>query len=253
MKIFISWSGPFSRGVALALKDWLPLIFNPINVFVSSEDVRKGKRWPQAIAKELETTNYGIACLTHDNLTAPWLLFETGALSKLPESSVSTLLLGGLAPADIGDSPLSHFQHTAFDKDDFLNLVAAINEVQGEARHSDLNLRRIFDKWWDDLNKQVTDAADSQEKKPAARSEKDMLRELLDVTYSIARNMPSSPEASRYMDVLDYEPLHAPRTADEISPPTMGKASEQPFIPHYAPPPKQEIRKPIHNLKGPPK
>src|ERR1039458_2284474 len=104
MKIFVSWAGPYSLGVAVALQKWLPYIFNPIDVFVSSESIRKGKQWPQAIAKELETTNYGIACLTHDNLTAPWLLFETGALSKLPDSSVSTLLLGGLAPSDIGTS-----------------------------------------------------------------------------------------------------------------------------------------------------
>jgi hypothetical protein len=190
MKIFVSWSGAYSLGVALALKEWLPLIFNPIDVFVSSESIRKGKRWPQEIAKELETTNFGIACLTHDNLAAPWLLFETGALSKLPESSLSTLLLGGLAPSDIGSSPLSHFQHTTFEKDDVLKLVKAINEAQGPAKRDTNSLEKIFGKCWSDLEAAVTEAASKREKTTEARrTADDMLRELVEVTNIIARNM----------------------------------------------------------------
>src|SRR5438309_1937342 len=112
MKVFISWSGTFSQGVAQALKEWLPLIFNPIDVFFSKDSIRKGKQWQQEIAKELQTTDYGIACLTRENVTEPWLQFETGALSKLPQSSVSPLLLGGLKSSDIEANPLANFQHT---------------------------------------------------------------------------------------------------------------------------------------------
>src|SRR5438105_1748421 len=110
MKTFITWSGDFSHHVALALKGWLPILFERIDVFVSSESIRKGKRWPVEVSKQLEQSNFGIACLTPDNLTAPWLLFETGALSKLNQSSVAILLLGSVRGADLLESPLSHFQ-----------------------------------------------------------------------------------------------------------------------------------------------
>lgn len=99
MKVFISWSGEVSHKVALALHDWLPCVLNEAKPFVSSEDIRKGNRWLLDISKELATTRFGIICLTPDNLTAPWILFEAGALSKsLKDSQVCTLLLGKLKP-----------------------------------------------------------------------------------------------------------------------------------------------------------
>jgi TIR domain len=123
MKIFISWSGPHSLAVATALKEWLPFIFTDIQTFVSSDDVRKGKRWLVEIARELSTCNFGIVCLTPDNLESPWLFFEAGALSKLKASHVCTLLFGNLRPGNI-EGPLSHFQATVFSKTDFFGCVA---------------------------------------------------------------------------------------------------------------------------------
>lgn len=197
MKIFISWSGLPSHAVALAVKDWLQLIFNPIKVFVSSEDIRKGKKWPHIIGKELEETHFGIACLTRDNLNAPWLLFEAGALSKLPESSVSTLLLGGLSPAEIGTSPLSHFQHTTFEKEDFYKLAHTINEMLGNAKHSEVNLRRTFDKWWDELAATVEKALKREATPEQTRKPEDMLKEILDIVSQIAKRMPDRAEVTQ--------------------------------------------------------
>src|SRR5689334_6415603 len=137
MKIFISWSGKPSLGVATALREWLPDIFNGVKVFVSAEDVRKGKRWLLEISKELDDCNFGIACLTHENMNAPWLLFETGALSKsLKESSVCTLLLGGLRVGDV-EGPLSNLQHTAFEREDFYKLLRSINEELGAEKREE--------------------------------------------------------------------------------------------------------------------
>jgi hypothetical protein len=67
--------------------------------------------------------------------------------------------LGGLAPSDIGTSPLSHFQHTVFEKDDVLKLVKAINEAQGPSKRDVSNLERIFDRFWCDLENAVKQAA----------------------------------------------------------------------------------------------
>lgn len=192
MKIFISWSGKQSLGAATALRDWLPYIFNSIDPFVSSEDIRRGKRWPAEVSKELDESNFGIVCLTPDNLGAPWLLFEAGALSKsVKKASVFTLLLGGLRIGDV-EGPLSHFQHTLFEKEDFFKLVRSINEAQGQAKQDVGRLRKVYDKWWDELEAVIGPLSTINGKPEKKRSIDEMLHEILEVTSYIARNMPES-------------------------------------------------------------
>jgi hypothetical protein len=69
----------------------------------------KGARSLEEIAAALET-QFGVICLTRDNLHEPWVLFEAGALSKTRGARVWTLLLD-LAPADV-EPPLSQFLST---------------------------------------------------------------------------------------------------------------------------------------------
>ncbi|MFF2501131.1 hypothetical protein [Peribacillus sp. NPDC058075] len=64
MKVFLSWSGEYSKNIALILKEWLPLVIQTLEPYVSSEDIRKGSRWSASIGQELEVSNYGILCLT---------------------------------------------------------------------------------------------------------------------------------------------------------------------------------------------
>ena len=192
MKIFISWSGEHSLGIATLLRGWIPLLFPSVEPFVSSDDIRKGKRWPVEVSKELENCNFGIVCLTPDNLVAPWLLFEAGALSKsLKEASVYTLLVGGLRASDI-TGPLSHFQHTVFEKEDFFKLIKSINDAQTEGKQEEGRLRKIFDKFWDELAADIAKTIKVDSKPEKKRSAEEMLNELLELTGHIARNMPTS-------------------------------------------------------------
>lgn len=85
VKVFISWSGDISLKVATVFRDWLPSVIQSIEPYVSSEDIDKGARWSTDIAKELENSTFGILCDTKENIEAPWLSFEAGALSKTME------------------------------------------------------------------------------------------------------------------------------------------------------------------------
>src|SRR4051812_20656156 len=91
-KVFLMWSGSLSKSVAQALHKWIPFVIQTVQPFMSSEDIRKGQRWGLEIGSELQATQFGIACLTADNLTAPWIHFEAGAISKqITDSRVAAL------------------------------------------------------------------------------------------------------------------------------------------------------------------
>jgi hypothetical protein len=193
MKIFVSWSGNPSLAVATVLREWLLDVFTGVKVFVSKEDIRKGKQWMSEISQELNDTNFGIACLTQDNMTAPWLLFEAGALSKhIKESAVCTLLLGGLRPGDV-EGPLSHLQHTIFEKDDVFRMIKDINNVLDGERREEGRLKKLFDKYWTDLETNVAKALKTTTKAENKRKTDDMLYELLETTNFIARNLHPEP------------------------------------------------------------
>jgi uncharacterized protein YqgV (UPF0045/DUF77 family) len=74
--------------------------------------------------------------------------------------------------------PLSHFQHTVFEKEDFFKLLKSINEAQGTAKQEDVRLKKIFDKFWDELETNVSAAVKIDSKPEKKRSVEDMLREL---------------------------------------------------------------------------
>lgn len=151
MKVFLSWSGTSSQKVALALKDWLPQVIQVIEPYVSSEDISKGERWSVDIAKELDTTNFGILCVTKENSNAPWLNFEAGALSKAFEKSRVTPFLLDIKPTDI-QGPLVQFQATQFIKEDFKKLLYSINGSSDSVILPEGRLEKSFEAWWPQLS-----------------------------------------------------------------------------------------------------
>jgi hypothetical protein len=115
MRIVISWSGATSHKVALALKAWLNDVIQAVDPWVSSEDIQKGTNWPVELAEVLKSAKFGISCLTRDNLTKPWLLFEAGAISNALKSTRLCTYLVGLENGDV-EPPLGHFQGTKANK-----------------------------------------------------------------------------------------------------------------------------------------
>ena len=165
MKVFISWSGRRSRKLAEVLHDWLPDIMNALTPWVSSEDIKPGSRWNAEVTEALDVTSVGILCLTPENLTAPWILFEAGALAKAVQDQkgcVVPFLLPGVAISDL-PSPFGQFQAVSSSKRDavlrmvqhFNDRLAANHEVPLEPRRLD----RVFSRYWPDLQKALDQIA----------------------------------------------------------------------------------------------
>ena len=187
VKVFISWSGDTSLKVAQLLRDWLPYVINAIEPYVSSEDIDKGARWSTDIAKELEDSTFGILCVTRDNLNAPWLSFEAGALSKTMEKSFVTPFLFDINRSEV-QGPILQFQSTIIEKDDIKRLLKTLNKACGEASIPDERLDKSFDVWYPtletgltQLKNEVAHPADEDNEDDSVHSS-EMLEEILELS-----------------------------------------------------------------------
>lgn len=179
MRVFISWSGERSRALAEILRDWLPSVIQAIKPYFSPDDTAKGSVWFSEVARQLEDTRIGLICLTPDNLTAPWLLFEAGAISKDVGKSRVIPILFGLEPTDL-QGPLVQFQAAPFTATDFWRVIKSINSQLNEPLSIDI-LRRTYDTWWPKLEQPVTDvlAKTTSADTEVRRTERELLEEIL--------------------------------------------------------------------------
>jgi hypothetical protein len=145
MRIFISQSGERSKTLAHELQELVRLLVNDADPWVSDNGIDKGTRSLSVIAETLESSEAGIICLTSDNLNAPWILFESGALSRRQRDHVWTVLL------DIKNEqvtpPLGQFQHSAADHDGIFAVVQSINKLSPKPR-TETDLKTIFEALW---------------------------------------------------------------------------------------------------------
>ena len=107
VNIFISWSGERSRAIAQSLREWLPYVLPNAKPWMSAADIDRGSRWSSEISQELDRANVGIICLTPDNLEAPWVLFEAGALSKALKHTLVCTYLFNVRPSIPNPVPLN--------------------------------------------------------------------------------------------------------------------------------------------------
>ena len=182
MKIFLSWSGEQSHKVAVIFRDWFPSVIQSLDPYVSSEDIDKGARWTADIAKELENSTFGILCVTKENINAPWLIFEAGALSKTVKKSFVSPFLFNIKRSEV-DGPILQFQSTVFEKEDIKKLLKTINKACGEEKLNDTQLAKTFDVWYPtletDLNKiQVETVKEQKDKAP----NNEILEEILELS-----------------------------------------------------------------------
>src|SRR5271169_3330669 len=154
MKVFISWSGSTSGQIARFLREWLPNVLQNVEPFLSNEDIDKGARWLSAVTDELQVCNFGLICLTPENLTAPWILFEAGSLSKIIGRSRVVPILFKLEPSDV-QGPLTQFQMVNFGQEEMYRLLQSINNAGGERKLDENRLQKIFVKFWPELDANI--------------------------------------------------------------------------------------------------
>jgi len=187
IKVFISWSGDRSKVFGEILREWLPKVVH-VRPFFSPEDTAKGSNWYSEIISELGQARIGIICITSDNLTAPWLMFEAGAISKsLARPKVCPILFGMSATSLVG--PLATFQATEFARDEMMRLVCMINDEAGDDKLDQKTLAEVFDTWWPKLDAPVKRALNRPGKISTAavpsRADREILEEILVRTRSI--------------------------------------------------------------------
>jgi hypothetical protein len=177
MKVFIGWSGERSQAMALALRDWLPLVLHYAEPWLSETDIAAGERWADKVAKQLEASNFGMLCVTRENLASPWLLFEAGSLAKSFSNSRVIPLLLDLEFSEVG-GPLAQFQAKKVDQE---GVGEAIQSINGAAPQpvQEARARQLFDALWPDLHKKLEAIPAPREPTKPTRSQHQVLEELV--------------------------------------------------------------------------
>ena len=173
----MSWSGKRSKAVANALREWLPLVLQYVEPWVSDKDIAAGDRWAQALTEKLDTANFGIICVTPENIGSEWLVFEAGALSKSMLDGKVIPLLFGLDSSDLG-GPLSQFQAQKMDKTGIMAVVRAINKA-AEKRASEQIIEQLVPTLWPRLAASLERISDTSMSARHMRPQHEVLEELV--------------------------------------------------------------------------
>ena len=178
VKVFVSWSGPRSKKLAQAVRDWIPLVLHFVEPWMSDKDISAGERWSQSVGKQLESCNFGIMCITRENMSSQWVLFEAGSLAKsLSDSKVIPLLLD-VDYSEIS-GPLAQFQAKKADRDGMRDVIESVNRTAGEIVPQ-AQADKLFAALWPDFEDQLGQIpSDTGTAAAPARSQHEILEDLV--------------------------------------------------------------------------
>ncbi|WP_150051184.1 MULTISPECIES: toll/interleukin-1 receptor domain-containing protein [Methylomonas] len=162
MKVFISWSGDTSKAAAIAIGQSVSDVFSSVEPWISAVNIQAGQQWFSELMQALEDSKFAIACITKRSLGAPWIMFESGALSaKFGSPRLVPLMLDCVAE-DLVD-PLARFNGVLFDEDSVHGLFKSINSSVGTPL-TPKALKAAFKEIWPDLNAKIHDALEAERK-----------------------------------------------------------------------------------------
>lgn len=216
MRVFLSWSGERSKYLANLFKEWLPNVLQYIDPYMSAKDISLGERWSVNIEESLRNNDFGLVFVTPENIDAPWINFEAGALSKNLQSRLIPMIYD-TDVSILNNGPLKQFQSQKnFEKESIRELVKSINAISDDrSRLLNERLESSFEKWWPDLEKLMEEiptlgeANQNENKKIEDTFEKKALVQLIEKIDKIERNSNASEinidELDRFFDQLSIE------------------------------------------------
>lgn len=178
MKVFISWSGPRSRFLGEALRSWLPRVIQSVKPWMSDQDIAAGARWLSEVSGQLSDTRVGIICVTPENQSNPWLLFEAGALSKSLDQTYVCPILFDLVPSQLS-SPLAQFQAIQAHHDGVEKIVTTLNSALPGGSITAEDLHEAFEVWWPKLATRLEEMPPPASLRPTKRSTEEILEEIV--------------------------------------------------------------------------
>ena len=119
-----------------------------MKIFFSPTDVEPGGLWRAVLKRALTKADIGVFFLTGEAGRSPWVLFEGGAVGKLPGSRVFTIMvdLDTRVPP-----PFKQYQATQLERDDIWRLIQAIRKQLSKAHGHTVDARKLrdqFEQWW---------------------------------------------------------------------------------------------------------
>jgi TIR domain-containing protein len=147
--------------------------------WMSARDLEAGQRWNEEISSKLKDTHFGIISLTRENLGAPWLLFEAGALAKAVDSARVVPVLLGVGPSDL-TFPLAQFQSVEADQSGLRSLAATVNNALGTDRLQATTLDSIFAGLWPGLAAAIASIPAPSLVSGPNRTDRQLLEELVE-------------------------------------------------------------------------
>ena len=104
--------------------------------------------------KAARAIKLGIVCLTAENLDAPWILFEAGALSKTVDNDGRVAHFFRRVFSQDVKPPFSMFQATRAEKEDMRRMLHDLNTALGEPlKPTDLD--GVFEAMWPQLDEAI--------------------------------------------------------------------------------------------------
>jgi hypothetical protein len=188
MKVFISWSGDASKAVARAIGQSVTDVFTGVEPWISAVNIQAGQQWFAELMNALEHSQFAIVCVTKRSLSAPWIMFESGALSAKFGSPKLVPLMLDCVVQDLVD-PLARFNGVLFDEESMGALFESINESVGGPL-APKALKAAFNEVWPALDGAV---------RAALEAEREAIKPKYDVFLS-------APMAS-FTDDTQYQPF----------------------------------------------
>ncbi len=189
MRLFISWSGESSRQVALGLQTVLrKLPIGGLQIFLSATAIQPGDRWAAELGDVLERFDFGILCLNGSNIVEPWILFESGALTKHAQTSGVVPYLLGVRPDEL-PQPLKQFQAVSATKQGTLSLVDRLHSLAGNEHSALTDVHAVFDMFWPELEETLGEAITADQ--DSTSQAPDQLTKLTDLVEVLAARVAS--------------------------------------------------------------